>query len=79
MLQEIITYMLVGAAITLAVVKAVYKFSKKKKSNIDFKKETFTMEHNCSECAADCVLRNAPISSRKENKELCDDLHVKSH
>lgn len=79
MIQEIITYLLIGSAVTLAVLKTIKKFSKKKKPKIDFKNETFKMEHNCSACAADCMLRNASLESKKENEKVCRELHIKSN
>lgn len=60
MLQEVITYMIIGGAVTLAIIKTVNRFNKKKTESIDYKQTKIASEHNCSECAAECMLRNAP-------------------
>lgn len=60
MLQEIITYTIIGAAITLAILKMTKRFSKKKPAKVEYKKVQISSEHNCNECAAECMLRDAP-------------------
>jgi len=44
---------------------------KKRRKKLDFKKQTFSMEHNCQECIAECILRDSPAMKSK-NTELCD-------
>ena len=60
MIQEIITYMIIGAAVALAVSKAIGKIKGKKsvQKNVNFQKDTFSMQHNCSDCSAECMLRD---------------------
>lgn len=80
MIQEIITYMIIGAAITLAISMAVKKFRGKRKpaKKIDFKKETISMHHDCSDCSAECMLRNVVKPEIKKNIELCNKIEIKS-
>jgi hypothetical protein len=76
MFQEILTYMIVGAAITLAVMKTFQKFRKKKKKTVNFKKDSFQLEHNCSECSAECMLRNASPKIIQDNKNICKQTKI---
>ncbi len=73
MLQELITYLIVGIAVYLSISKVLKRFKKKKPQKIDFKNETFSLDHNCSACSADCSLRNQPKQVIEQNKELCSD------
>ena len=79
MIQEIIAYLIIGAAIALAVSKMVRKLNPKKKivSKMDFKKETFSMQHNCSDCSAECMLRNAVKPLDEKNNNLCKSIEIK--
>ncbi len=82
MIQEVITYMIIGSAVTVAVMKMYKKFSKKKiKKTVDFKNQTFTVQHNCSDCSAECMLRDAiqknPVA--KNQTDLCGRVNVKSN
>ncbi len=78
-MQEIITYMIIGAAVALAISKAIQKFGlkKKAKNKIDYRKENFTMQHNCSDCSAECMLRSASKPIIEKNKELCREIEIK--
>lgn len=74
--------MIIGSVVTITVMKFVKKFSKKKtRKVVDYKKETFKMEHNCSDCSAECILRDAvqnnPIAGN--NEDLCGKINVKSN
>jgi hypothetical protein len=79
MIQEIITFMIIGAAVALAISKSAGKLKWKKhtEKKPDFKKETFTMQHNCSECSAECMLRNSPKLTIEKNKELCREIEIR--
>jgi hypothetical protein len=79
MVQEIITYMIIGAAIALAVSRVVQKFKVKKRpeKKINYQKEKFTYHHDCSDCSAECMLRDASKSIIKENADLCNRLEKK--
>lgn len=76
MIQEIITYMIVGSAVTIVVMKTFQKFRKKKKKTINFKKDSFQLEHNCSECSAECMLRNASPKIIHDNKNICKETRI---
>lgn len=73
MFQEVITYMIIGAAVAMAVSQAFRKFAKKKRPEkvIDYKNESFTIQHNCTDCSAECMLRDTAMPIKKENIELC--------
>jgi hypothetical protein len=79
MIQEIITYMIIGAAIALAISKIIGKIKGRKtpKKKVSFKNETFTMQHNCSDCSAECMLRNASKLTVEKNKELCQEIEIR--
>lgn len=74
MIQEIITYMIIGAAIAMAVSRIINKFKGKKRpeKKVDFKTESFALHHDCSDCSAECMLRNAAKPVIKENIDLCN-------
>lgn len=78
MLQEIVTYLIVGIAVTVATLKIVARFKKKKPQKINYQKEKFTMAHDCGSCSADCMLRDATKSVKADNVDLCNELHEKS-
>ena len=80
MIQEILTYMILGSAITLAIIKVRNKFWRKKNrnrktnSNID----NTSVPYNCSDCAAECVLRDSFQQTIQHNKDLCNKVEIKS-
>ena len=81
MVQEIVTYMIIGAAITIAAMKLIKKFSAKKRpKKVDFSQNSFQMEHKCSDCSADCMLRNTiKTSVRLPNTDtFCKKIEIKS-
>ena len=71
--------MIIGAAVAWAIAKSIGKIKGKKRSlkKTDFKKETFAMQHNCSDCSAECMLRNAPKLTIDKNKELCHEIELR--
>lgn len=82
MIQEIITYIIVGGAVFYAVLKIFQKSGIKKKTvkkinKVDYKNENFTMQHNCSDCSAECMLRNATKPMIEKNKELCHEIEIR--
>lgn len=77
MLQEVITYMIVGAAITFAIMKLVNRFSKKKAKKVDYNKAKISTDHNCTECAAECMLRDAPKRVIESSKAVCTSKKIK--
>ncbi len=71
MLQEVITYMIIGSAVTLAVLKVIKRFSTKKSKKTNFQKDGIKLGHNCSECSAECVLRDLPQKAAETHSEVC--------
>ena len=79
MIQEIITYLLIGAAIAITINKSYTKFKGKKKvKKVDFKKETFSVQHDCSSCSAECMLRDAAKPLIQNDSDLCKRVEIKS-
>lgn len=69
MIQEIITYLIITVAVGIAFYKSYkrlshYRWKKSEKSN---KSKT-----GCSDCVADCILRNAAPEVKSENTQLCE-------
>jgi len=80
MAQEIITYLIVAAAFIFAGWKIFKKLRKKKtKKRPGFKSGEITMQHNCSDCAAECMLRDASTSYIKSNSQTCNTNFTKNH
>lgn len=77
MLQEIITYLIIAIAVSLAVWKMYKKLSGKKKKPKQHKKTTLSAPHNCSDCIADCSLRDAVPAVRQEKEEICETTVIK--
>lgn len=80
MAQEIITYIIITAAVFLALWKMYIKLWGKKlkvKSKTNFQNVTHAPKHNCSDCIAECSLRDAMPVLRKENEELCETTVIK--
>lgn len=80
MIQEAITFMIIGAAITLAGYKIINTFigKKRKKSIPKSKKESYLMVHNCSECSAECMLRDSIPPKIKNQVQGCNPVKIKS-
>jgi len=79
MIQEIITFLIVGAAIVYALSGIIKKPLRKKKPGLktDFKNESFTMQHNCAGCSADCMLRNSVKPLKDSSAGLCKQIDIK--
>lgn len=72
MLQEILTYMIIGSAVTLAILKIGKRLGRKRKrKKTTLKKDSFASKHNCSDCAAECMLRDVASPIIQKNKNLC--------
>lgn len=65
--------MIIGAAVALAISKVVKKFRAKRKpeKKVDFKKDTISLHHDCSDCSAECMLRDTVKPRIMENADLC--------
>jgi len=74
MIQEIITYIIVAVAAGVTLFNFYKRFRKKRvnKEKPDFK--TATMQHNCSDCSAECILRDASSTFIENNGELCQKI-----
>jgi hypothetical protein len=57
MLQEIITYIIIGLALFFAVRKIVLKFRKKRKRRPEACSTKPSLGSNCYDCPADCAFR----------------------
>ena len=80
MFQEIVTYMLIVSAVTIAILKIRNKLTgKKRNQKMDVKKDEFSLKHNCSDCSADCMLRDASTSVLQQNDKLCKKTQIKSN
>lgn len=71
--------MIIGGAIALAISKIVGKIRGKKnlQKKADFQKDAVTMLHNCSDCSAECMLRNASKITVDKNKEICREIEIR--
>lgn len=79
MVQEIVTYIIIVIAVSISVWKMYRTVSgnKKPKKETNFSKVTYSPQHNCSDCIAECSLRDAVPALRKENEELCETTVLK--
>ena len=71
--------MIIGAALAYTFSGIWKKLVRKKKRVVktNYKNQTFTLQHNCSECSADCMLRNSVKPFSGENEELCKKIEIK--
>ena len=80
MIQEIITFIIITIAVVIAVRKTVKKFRKRKRSsaNANHENESITRLHNCSDCAAECMLRDSISPGQRTEEALCKKINVNS-
>jgi hypothetical protein len=78
MFQEIFTYMIIGAAIALAISKVINIAGRKKspEKEMDFQNDTIQLQHYCPDCSAECMLRDAAKPMIEKNKELCKKIEM---
>jgi hypothetical protein len=78
MIQEIVTYMIVGAAVALAFSKLLNKAGIKiiREKKTDYKSASIAL-HNCSDCSAECMLRDSAKPVIEKNKELCKEIELR--
>lgn len=79
MIQEIITYLILGSAITIVALKAKNLFVSKKGRNFKRRTNRKSVPGNCSACSAECMLRNSPQQTIMRNNDLCKEIKIKSH
>jgi len=79
MIQEIITFLIVGTAVVYALSGILKKLYKKQKTGVktDFKNESFSLQHNCSGCSAECMLRNTVKPMNAANTDLCKQIEIR--
>lgn len=80
MLQEIITYLIVGLAAALAIIKLSRKLMPRKKitkSNVKIDSSR-VHTHNCADCSAECQLRDLPKIIIEKNIDECVQVEKKS-
>ena len=80
MMQEILTYTIVALAVVFAVRKSIKKFSKKKRipSEENLETDTTGAQHKCSDCLAECMLRDAVSPSAEDASNLCKKINIPS-
>jgi len=79
MVQEVITYMIIGSAVTLVVLKAWKRFApKKKKPKASSLQKSVLSGHNCADCSAECQLRDLPKYVIEKNLDECVQVETKS-
>ena len=78
MAQEIITYVIVAFAVLFVVSKTIKRLKgKKKRVKADGLKFPPTNNHvDCSDCAAECMLRDATKITIDNDKDLCEKIEV---
>lgn len=73
MAQEIISYGIIAFAAGLAIYKSYKKLQRRKPiKSADETTNPAAKKPACSNCLAECVLRNAPENFRNENASLCE-------
>ena len=78
MVQEIITYMIIGSAFTLAILKFWKRFWKKKPANVKQNNSGTMHAHDCNACSAECQLRDLPRMVIEKNIDECVQVEKKS-
>lgn len=80
MVQEIITYLIIALALFFTFLRIRKKFWKKKKAKkTAVKKEDYIyQQHNCSDCSAECILRDVNSSVLQSNGDLCKKIETAS-
>lgn len=80
MVQEIITYTIIALAVAFTFRKSIKKFSKKKSfsAHENLKKEATSAQHKCTDCEAECILRNTISPSNENVDNLCKRIDISS-
>ncbi len=77
MIQEIITYIILGSAITLAIIKVRNKFWRKRKKKSALNSNDKNTPSHCSSCVAECAMRDISPQSNQYKKDLCNETETK--
>lgn len=74
MIQEIITYIVIALAVFFAVSKTLKKLRRRKKAGLAKRpgKTSSGNFHDCSDCSAECMLRDTTTITLDKNKILCE-------
>jgi len=80
MIQEIVTFVIIAFALVIAVRKTIKKFRKKKRSSVNSnpQNEINNLEHKCSDCLAECMLRDTVSSGQQTEEAFCKKIDVNS-
>ncbi|MFZ5430264.1 MAG: hypothetical protein ACOZDD_08530 [Bacteroidota bacterium] len=68
MIQELVTYLIIAAALLLALLKLKERFLKKKVKEKCAEPDTLSSS-GCGGCGADCPVRQAPFRDIKRKKD----------
>lgn len=78
-MQEALTYLIIGSAVTIVILKLIKQFAPKKKKKVDYNNlQLSNKNHNCSECSAECLLRDIPKQVKEINTDVCHKVEEKS-
>ena len=82
MIQEIITYIIIGSALLYAAFTIWKKTRKKKrKSHQENRADAAPVmhnTHNCDDCPADCMFRDASSKVTGRNESMCTKIETNS-
>lgn len=79
MVQEIITYTIIAVAVFFTLLRFWKKFGKKKRvKKTDAVTPKIAAQHNCSDCSAECILRDSSSLVVQSNSELCKKIETAS-
>ena len=78
MVQEIVTYIIVAAAVAWAGYKIFLKFSRKKpKNELRDKAPSNVTQHQCDDCIAECILRDTVKPGNVNEESLCKKIDIR--
>ena len=75
MIQAIITYIIIGVAITAAFYKLRAKFGKKKKTS-ERSANLISSQNKCTDCLSDCTLKDSLNSVYNSDTTFCKKLEA---
>ena len=80
MIQEILTYIIITLAVVFAFRKSLKKFRRKKRIQSAENADTNTPneKHKCSDCLAECMLRDTVSPSAEDASKLCKRINISS-
>lgn len=79
MVQEIITYIIIAAAVVFTFLRIRKKFGNKKRVNKNAGTNNDAVsQHKCSDCSAECILRDVTSDKLQSNGDLCKKIETAS-